>query len=95
MSVLCIEVHPTKESLKLCACAQMLIPIRTSSIHMVRMQRFPTAATLLAVIFSPIFGQALSAGDCGPTSIANVPGCWGTPVSYGFVANFMNGIDND
>ena len=23
---------------------------------------------------------APSAGDCGPTSIANVPGCWGTPV---------------
>ena len=24
---------------------------------------------------------APSAGDCGATSIAGVPGCWGTPVS--------------
>ena len=62
---------------------------------MVRMQSFPTAAKLLAVVFSPILGQALSAGDCGPISIANVPGCWGTPVSYSFVANCMNDIDND
>lgn len=59
------------------------------------MQRIFTATTLLAVVFSPIFGHALSAGDCGPTSITNVPGCWGTPVSYGFVADCMNGIDND
>ncbi len=37
-------------------------------------------AAVLVILFSVAHGQSVSAGACGPTSVANVPGCWGTPV---------------
>lgn len=46
------------------------------------MQLFLIIATVLSTIIYFAHGQDPSAGSCGPTSIPNVPGCWGTPVGH-------------
>ena len=45
------------------------------------MRRLSLIAAMLATTLSLARGGAPSAGNCGPTSIPGVPGCWGTPVS--------------
>ena len=36
--------------------------------------------TILATTIFIALGATQSAGDCGPTSVPNVPGCWGQAV---------------
>lgn len=51
---------------------------------------FQIFAAALALIVSIVYGGAPSAGDCGPTSVSGVPGCWGTPVSRSCPLYFMS-----
>ena len=52
-----------------------------SIFHTFRMRRLFLSAAVLATTLSLARGGAPSAGNCGPTSVPGVPGCWGTPVS--------------
>jgi len=60
----------------------------------------PSSATMhalvilavLEAIYSSARASAPSAGDCGPTSIPNVPGCWGTEVQQSILKAHGNNI---